>query len=69
MKASGASEVDLGDFMTENVDINLSGASDGIVNLTGTLNADLSGASELRYYGNPTMGDIDTSGVSKIKGG
>ena len=47
--------------------IGLSGASDGTVNLTGTLDADVSGASKLRYYGNPTMGDIETSGASSIK--
>ncbi len=67
VKASGASDVDLGDFIAEDVDINLSGASDGTVNLNGTLDADVSGASKLRYYGNPTMGDIETSGASTIK--
>lgn len=67
VKASGASDVDLGDFIAEDVDIGLSGASDGTVNLNGTLDADVSGASKLRYYGNPTMGDIETSGASSIK--
>ncbi|NQT73753.1 MAG: DUF2807 domain-containing protein [Chloroflexi bacterium] len=67
VKTSGASDVDLGDFIAKDVDISLSGASDGTVNLNGTLEADVSGASKLRYYGNPTMGDIDTSGASSIK--
>ncbi len=67
VKASGASDVDLGDFIAEDVDISLSGASDGTVNLNGILDADASGASKLRYYGNPTMGDIETSGASTIK--
>jgi len=67
VKASGASDVDLKDFTAEDVDISLSGASDGTVNMNGTLDADLSGASKLRYYGNPTMGDIETSGASTIK--
>ncbi len=67
VKASGASDADLRDFAVENVDISLSGASDGTVNLTGTLDADISGASKLWYYGNPTMGDIETSGASKIE--
>ena len=67
VKASGASDVDLRDFVSEDVDISLSGASKGTINLNGTLDANLSGASELRYYGSPTMGDIDTSGASKIK--
>ncbi len=67
VQVSGASDVDLKDFMAEDVDIHFSGASDGTINLTGTLDADVSGASKLRYYGNPTMGDIETSGASSIK--
>ena len=65
--ASGASSVDLGGFMAENIYVSLSGASDATVNLDGTLDADLSGASKLQYYGNPAMGDIETSGASSIK--
>jgi len=67
VKASGASDVDLGDFVSEDVDISLSGASKGTINLNGTLDVNMSGASELRYYGSPTMGEIYATGVSKIK--
>jgi hypothetical protein len=63
---SGASSLELDNFPVGNVDIKLSGASNGTVNMDGTLNADLSGASHLRYIGEPVMGDIDISGASGI---
>jgi len=63
---SGASSLDLEDFPVGNASVGLSGASNGTVNLDGTLNADISGASHLYYIGEPIMGDIDTSGASGI---
>jgi hypothetical protein len=66
IEASGASHVDLADFVVSNADVNLSGASQATVNLDGRLDADLSGASNLSYIGEPTMGDIHTSGGSTI---
>jgi len=66
IEASGASHVDLADFVVSNADVNLSGARQATVNLDGILDADLSGASNLSYIGEPTMGDIDTSGGSTI---
>lgn len=35
-------------------------------NLEGRLDAEVSGASSLQYLGDPTMGDINTSGASTI---
>ena len=58
--------MDLEGLPIKNADIELSGASNGTVNLDGTLNADLSGASHLYYAGEPTLGDIDISGASSI---
>jgi len=64
--ASGASCVELDNFPVNNADVTLSGASRGTVNLDGRLDADLSGASKLSYIGEPTMGDINTSGGSTL---
>jgi hypothetical protein len=64
--ASGASHLGLDDFPVNNASIELSGASSGTVNLYGTMDADLSGASHLYYIGEPTLGDIDISGGSSI---
>jgi hypothetical protein len=63
---SGASNVDLTDFPVNDVDINLSGASRATINLDGKLDAELSGASNLEYIGDPTMGDINIAGASTI---
>jgi hypothetical protein len=63
---SGASHFNLEAFAVDNADVNFSGASSGTVNLDGRLDANLSGASTLWYIGEPTMGDIDTSGASTV---
>jgi len=64
--ASGASGVELSNFPVYNAEVVLSGAGRATVNLGGTLDADLSGASHLLYIGSPTMGDVRTSGGSTI---
>ncbi len=63
---SGASSLKLDDFIVNNADVDFSGASSGTINLNGRLDADLSGASRLWYIGEPTMGNIDTSGASSL---
>lgn len=67
LDASGASIVDLSDFTVSDADVGVSGASKATVNATGTLDANASGASTVRYLGVPTMGRIDASGASTIK--
>jgi hypothetical protein len=66
-EASGASEVDMRDFSCEDAYMNLSGASTMRVNAAGTISGDLSGASEVYYYGSPTVGSFDKSGASEVK--
>jgi hypothetical protein len=63
---SGASRLEIEDFPVHSADVNLSGASSGTINLDGTLDANLSGASHLYYIGEPTLGSLDTSGGSSI---
>jgi len=63
---SGASRFNLGGFMVNNADVTFSGASNGTVNLSGKLDANLSGASKLSYIGEPTMGNVNTSGASTL---
>jgi hypothetical protein len=64
--ASGASRVDFSEFPLHDANVNLSGASGAIVNLDGVLDANLSGASHVKYLGQPTIRNIQTSGGSKI---
>ena len=66
VEASGASDVGLEDFPVDNADIELSGASDAEIYVSGQLKIDLSGASELIYAGHPLLGSIDVSGGSSI---
>lgn len=63
---SGASRLELRNFAVANANVDLSGASQGTVNVAGRLDARASGASTLLYLGNPTLGDISTSGASTI---
>lgn len=65
--ASGASTADLEDFAATDVRVEASGASRAIVNVNGRLNAEASGASNVRYVGEPTSVDTDTSGASSIE--
>jgi hypothetical protein len=64
--ATGGSRSDLSDFPVHNASVVLSGGSQATINMDGTLNANLSGGSQLQYIGTPTMGDISLSGGSTI---
>jgi hypothetical protein len=63
---SGGSWLELSEFEVNNANIDFSGGSQGTINLDGRLDADLSGGSQLFYIGNPTLGEISTSGGSTI---
>jgi hypothetical protein len=65
--ASGASHVDLADFPVADASVDASGASHVTVNPSGTLNAEASGASHVKYLGRPSLGRIDTSGASSVE--
>lgn len=63
---SGGSNIDLENFSVNNADVVLSGGSEAKINVTDTLDFNLSGGSELLYTGNPAMGDMDVTGDSNI---
>lgn len=67
LEASGASKLGLGVFRLQSAGVALSGASNAKVNVSSTLDADLSGASTLEYSGSAVIRDIKTSGASQIK--
>jgi hypothetical protein len=66
--ASGGSEVILADFAAVDAKVNASGTSKVTVNASGKLDAEASGASTIRYLGNPTIERRETSGSSTIRG-
>jgi len=67
INGGGASTLSLGHFISDNADITLSGGARTTVNITGTIDAVLSGGSILYYYGDPIIGDTALSGNSKIE--
>jgi hypothetical protein len=66
LEISGASTLKLGEFTAAKAVVNVSGASRATVNVTGRLDAEVSGASTLTYLGNPTLGDIEVTGASTL---
>lgn len=67
INASGVSILELKDFMCTSATVILSGVSQATINVSENLNATVSGVSTLYYYGNPTLGNITSSGESTIQ--
>lgn len=67
LDASGASRFRLSDFHISDASIELSGASTGDIEISGSLDINLSGASSLIFGGNPTLGYVEVSGASSMK--
>ena len=55
------SQADLSKFTVVNTDLNIGDGGTVTINVTGTLNANLSAGSYVTYTGNPTMGNIKLS--------
>jgi len=64
--ASGGSRLDLSGFHANDASVNLNGGSQATVDLDGRLDCALSGGAHLVYLGNPTMGNISTSGGATL---
>jgi hypothetical protein len=67
LDVSGARTAELEDSACANVQAIVSGASDAVVNASGTPDAEASGASHVSYLGNPTLRTVDTSGSSIVE--
>jgi hypothetical protein len=66
IEASGASDVKLPDFAVTSAEVNLSGASNAVINVSSRMDVNLSGASDLVYIGEPKLGKLNISGGSTI---
>lgn len=66
LEVSGASTARLADFPVDNADVEVSGASNATVNVSGILDINVSGVSTLYYVGSPTLGRLSVSGGSRI---
>jgi hypothetical protein len=66
IEASGASDLSLLDLEVDVLIVSLSGATSAEVSVNDTIEARLSGASSLRYRGDPDVSTLDVSGASSI---
>lgn len=69
LDASGATEVEARELRAQEVRINVSGATRADVTATASLDADASGSSKIRYWGDPPRKNTDTSGAASIAPG
>ena len=69
ISAKGASTADLRGFPVANANVELEGASSAIIETDGVLDVDLSGSSDVRYVGEPTLGDVRMRGNSTLERG
>lgn len=63
---SGASEIDAYDFIIEHCELDVSGASDARIHVTGNLEVDVSGAASVKYKGSPQL-NSDVSGAGSLR--
>jgi hypothetical protein len=66
ISGSGASYTDLINYVGSNGYVNLSGASNGKINVQESLQVRLSGTSNLWYTGDPQVHVIEISGLARI---
>lgn len=67
VSASGASQVEFAEFDSGDTRADASGASQIEVRPSGTFDGEASGASSIRYSGNPTRVESRSSGASSVK--
>lgn len=65
--ASGNSTVNLEEFISGDTRVDVSGASEVILNADGTIDVSASGASRLYQTGNGNFGDVSSSGAAGIE--
>ena len=66
-EAAGSSNVDLTDFPVVDASVKAGGKSQVTVNVSGRLDVDASSSANVYYLGDPTLGEIDTSGGSSVE--
>ncbi|WP_400190331.1 PspC domain-containing protein [Hymenobacter sp. B81] len=67
LEGTGACQIQAADLQVATANVELSGVSKARLHVTDKLDADVSGASEVRYSGNPTNVRTDDSGAASVK--
>jgi hypothetical protein len=65
-EASGGSDLKAKELVTEICNLEVSGGSDGYITVNGTLNVKASGGSDVTYYGNAQIKNINASGGADV---
>lgn len=68
-KLAGSGNVNASDLKSKNVEANVSGSGNSIVNCEGNLTARVSGSGNIKYLGNPDKRDVKVSGSGNITKG
>jgi hypothetical protein len=66
IEVSGASRYNCPNLILKNANASVSGASHATLNTAGTLNVEVTGASTLDYYGNPSLNQVNVNGASQL---
>jgi len=66
-EVSGAGNVDARDLVSDYAKLDISGAGDIRITVNKGLDADVSGAASVIYYGDPEEVNLDTSGAASVK--
>jgi hypothetical protein len=67
VKATGASQVKAQAFQVEGADVSISGASGVALRASKSVDGDVSGASQLEFYGSPARQTVSISGASQVR--
>ncbi len=66
LNASGGSDVNLAEFPVTAANIELSGSSHAVINVSDVMDVNLSGGANLEYIGSPKLGSMKMSGGSTL---
>ena len=66
LNAWGASRLEMAGYTLGDAKVDLKGASQAVVSISGKLDLNISGSSRFTYCGSPTMGSIKVSGASTL---
>ncbi len=68
LQTAGAANIDLGDSLVENAVLDMSGASQLLINMNGgSLTGRVEGVANVRYSGDVSSMDVDTDAIVRIR--
>ena len=68
LQTAGAANIDLGDSLVENGVLDMSGASQLVINMNGgSLTGRVEGVGNVRYSGDVSSVDVDTDAIVRIR--